>query len=216
MEGIANGVCATSGYSFPRIRGGTLLRRAVGSTAGASAEVVGAAGADEGTIKTFGWVTHGANTTYTYRLTAMSGGGVENVTDARSATLVFDGSAAWSGALPNPVSDLRARPSANGTFVARWTYNREAEQSEPATFRVYHDSGTGTIDYGSPVATVAYVRGQFHYRYASGSFADGTRVKWAVRARSSAGVEEANDVVALGVADATAPPINPMVVTRCG
>ncbi|UCD28531.1 MAG: hypothetical protein JSV03_15855, partial [Planctomycetota bacterium] len=78
--GIANGICTTVGYSFPRIRGGYNLRRAVDRKPEASDLIVGVAGADAQTIHNFSWVTHQASTDYYYRLTAVSGGGVENWT----------------------------------------------------------------------------------------------------------------------------------------
>ena len=42
---------------------------------------MGAAGADETSVRTFPWVAHGADTIYVYRVTAINGGGVENSSD---------------------------------------------------------------------------------------------------------------------------------------
>lgn len=210
--GIANAVCSTSGFFFPRIRGGYNLRRRVGQVPDDSAPIVGAAGADATTIHTFGWIEHEASTAYVYRLTAVSGGGVENWTDEVAAAAEFDASGNWVGARPNSPADLRVAPAEGGTFVLRWTYGRQGEQAEPACFHVYHDGGTGTVDFETVVATVAYRRGRFHYCYHSEGFANGTRVRWVVRAVSAGQVEDANAQAVSGWADAQAPPINPAVV----
>jgi hypothetical protein len=213
--GIANGVCATSGFFFPRIRGGYNLRRGEGSVPDGSAPIVGAAGADADTIRTLPWIGHEADTTYVYRLTAINGGGVENFIDAITAETPFDASAIWLGARPNPPGDLRVTPSVNGSFVLRWTYTVNGEQAEPASFNVYSDGGTGSIDFENPAANLTYRRGRFHYDYTSIGFAHGTKVRWAVRAVTGAGVEDAGEVTAFGWADAEPPPINPTTVVSC-
>ncbi len=214
--GIANGVCATVGFFFPRIRGGYNLRRGVGEVPDASEPIVGAAGADATTIRTFPWMMHDASTTYVYRLTAINGGGVENWSDEVVASTGFDAAGDWVGSRPNAPADLRVTPGAGGKFVLRWTYSRPGEQAEPAAFRLYNDGGTGSVDFETIVATVEYRRGRFHYCYSSEAFASGTRVRWVVRAVSAEGVEDTNEQVAFGWADALAPSADPTVVITCG
>ncbi|MHC4445647.1 MAG: hypothetical protein ACYTBZ_01545 [Planctomycetota bacterium] len=210
--GIANGVCTTVGFSFPRIRGGYNLRRAVDGVPVESDLMVGAAGADAATIYTFDWVSHQANTHYFYRLTAIGGGGVENFDDELVADTEFDDNGDWVGAKPNAPGDLQVAAAAGGKFVLRWTYTADGQQAEPSGFRIYNNGGSGSIDYDNAVATVVYRSGRLHFSYESGAFDNGTRVFWAVRAVTSAGVEEDNQDTVLGRAEATAPPINPPVV----
>jgi hypothetical protein len=97
-------------------------------------------------------------------------------------------------------------------LALRWTYSREGQQAEPAVFHVYHDGGSGVIDFGHVVASIAYRRGQFHYQYLSGAFPEGTRIQWAVRAASSGGAEEVNEYVVAGRSRVEPPPVNPAVV----
>lgn len=213
--GIANGLCGTNGFFFPRIRGGYNLRRSVGQVPDAAALIVGAAGADATEIRTFPWVTHAASTTYVYRLNPINGGGVANWDDETITTAAFNPSGEWVGPRPNPPSDLRVMPTAGGKFVLRWTYNREGQQTEPSVFWVYHDGGTGEVDYDTIVAWVDYSRGRVHYDYTSGAFSHGARVQWAVRTVSTEGVAEKNEQVVPGWAEALAPPVNPTVVVTC-
>ena len=210
--GIANGVCATNGFFFPRIRGGTNLRRSEGDVPSLSSPIVGAAGADASTVQTFPWMSHDADTTYVYRLTAVCGGGVENGMDETIAEARFDDAGDWCGLVPNSPSDLRVTPMADGTFLVQWAYSAEDQQASPSDFHIYHDAGTGTVDFETVVASVSYRAGRYHYAYTSGSFDHGTRVTWAVRAAAASGTEDENAHVVFGWADAEAPPINPAVI----
>ena len=133
MSGIANGVVATHGFSFPRIAGGYNLRRGEGFVPAGSSMIVGTAGADANSIDTFAWVTHAAGVTYTYRLTPIGGGGVENLADEVVSVVAFDGGSDWIGLRPNAVSDLQVRPAADGRFEAAVSAQRRllAGPTEP-------------------------------------------------------------------------------------
>lgn len=214
--GIANGVCATLGFGFPRVRGGYNLWREVGGASGAAASIVGAAGAYATTIRTFPWVPHGPEAAYVYRLAAISGGGVENPAEAARAAALFDGEGAWFGPLPNAPGDLRVTPVAGGRFLIRWTHSSADEQDAPAAFHLYHDAGAGTIDFSQPAASVAYVPGRFHFAHVSAPFAHDERVGWVVRSVTAAGVEERNLRAVSALARATAPPGPPAVIVAPG
>jgi len=213
--GIANGVCATCGFSFPRIRGGYNLRRSGGGVPGASEPMAGAAGCDAVSIRTFPWVAHAPSTSYTYRLFAIGGGGVESLDQEASALAAFDAAGEWLGADPNPPADLRVASLAGGRFLVSWTHSRAGEQAEPGEFRLYHDGGTGQIDFESPVAVVLCRQGRFHHEYVSTPFVHGARVRWAVRTVSAEGVEERNLQQATGRAEAMPPPAHPAVILIC-
>ncbi len=212
VAGIANGVSATNGFSFPRVRGGYNLRRV---REGQAAEIVGAAGADASTIRTFPWVRHAADARDSYQLAAVNGGGVENLQESIATVVGFDGQGCWSGPRPNPPSDLHVAPVRGGRFLLRWVYSDEGQQVGPSEFRVYCGTGWSGVDYGSPVGTVGHRAGRMHGSWTSEPFVDGTRVTWAVRAVSPAGVEEDNERTAMGWADGLPPPINPTTIVRC-
>ena len=131
------------------------------------------------------------------------------------APVAFDGQGHWLGPRPNRPSDLRATPASGGRFVLKWVYSPDGQQVEPEQFRIYRGLGWSGVDYENPVATVPHQSGRLHASWTSGPLADGTRVCWAVRAVSPAGVEDDNDIVVAGWTDAAAPAINPTVVVRC-
>jgi hypothetical protein len=81
----------------------------------------------------------------------------------------------------------------------------------PPQFRVYTDSGSGTIDYDTVLAAVPFRMMRREYAYESGTFDDGTLVRWAVRAVNSNGQEERNTVCVSARASHRAPVANPGV-----
>jgi len=195
-SGIANGVSLTNGFSFPRIRGGYNLYRGGPAREDIDWSVpVGAAPADAATIANFPWRGHTPGTVYFYGLRAIGGGGVECADVGSVQRVEFDAAGALIGPRPNAPTNLQVRPVAGGKFALRWTYSPCGEQTAPAEFRIYHDGGTGAVQYDAPVGVVGYRSGRFAYSYVSDAFADQTKVQWVVRAASSEGVEEDNTAV---------------------
>ncbi len=211
-KGIANGVCATAGFFFPRIVGGYNLRRVIGRVPDDNDPIVGAAGHDAAMVRTFPWVCQAASAVYTYRLAAIGGGGVEVRTDEASTTVALDEEGRWVGCRPNSPADPRVSALSDGRFLLRWTYTEDGQQIEPLAFHVYHNGGGGAIDYENPVGSVPYRRRQWHHAFTSGGFDHDRCVRWAVRAVSAAGVEEQNMLYVAGRAERQAPPINPPVM----
>lgn len=210
QSGIAHGACATCGFAFPRIRGGYCLRRRVEGVPGLDDPIVGAAGYDATTIRTFSWVEHPSNTTHLYRLFPVGGGGVENTLDATTAEVAIEDLGGWRGRVPNAPTDLRLRPMSGGRFLLEWTYLPEGEAIAPSQFNIYTNEGD-QIEYGGVFDYVAYQVGRIHYQYVTNYRAHGERAMWAVRAHSVAYGEETNTRFVAALAQAQPPPINPTV-----
>ena len=213
-RGIANGLCATGGFAFPRIRGGYNLYRSTAEMPPTEGAPVGAAGADATTVRTFSWIRHGADSCYVYRLTSLNGGGAENVCDEIVCIACFDADGRWVGPRPNGVSDLRLNLLAGGRFEVAWSYSREGEQVEPAHFEVFHDGGSGQVDFDTVVGTVAYRRGRVHYVHVSEPFEHDARVRWAVRTVSAEGARSESGAVVTGRAAAQPPAGRPTVLVE--
>jgi flagellar hook assembly protein FlgD len=88
---------------------------------------------------------------------------------------------------PQPVTNLIATPSQTGIRLS-WT---NSPSSDIAAYRIYWDSGTGTINYAAPFATVYYPSSTFTASiYQQGSY------RYALRSVDKAGNEEKNtDIV---------------------
>lgn len=110
---------------------------------------------------------------------------------------------------PNAPIGLTATPIAGAKFTVAWLYDGKFEEATPDTFSVYWDNGTGTMDWVTPMTTVAYSAGvasgrQLVYSVDTAALVNGTDYQFAVRAKIGSD-EEANEVIATDTADSTAP-----------
>ncbi len=224
-RGLANGLTATNGWSFPRVGGGyNLYRGVLGGGAAKCAESlidwnqpVGAAGGGMVTIGNFPWRVHAADTSYVYGLRAIGGGGVESGASYPARAVSFDGGGNLLGPRPNVPSGLVVRAKAGGRFELRWMYVSRFEESVPAVFEVYEDGGTGTVDFATAVGTVGYRPGKSHYEFLSAAVGHDVRRSWSVRAVTAAGDSDGNVVVVAARSDAESPVMLPELVgTRLG
>jgi hypothetical protein len=212
-RGIANGVCATSGWSFPRLAGGYNLYRGTPTPQDIDLlRPVGAAGTSAERISTFSWCPHAAGVEYFHVVRAVGGGGVEGPMSVPPVSVAFDAGGVCLGGRPNAPGDIDVRPTAGGHFRLSWSYSSLGEEVSPSLFRVYSDGGDGEIDYGAAVAEVPYRAGRLRHCYEAGPFVHGARRGWAVRAISASGRDDGNTVAVAAVADADGPEPSPHVV----
>jgi hypothetical protein len=110
-------------------------------------------------------------------------------------------------AVPNRPINLSAVPATDGSFVVSWNYNPLGQLAAPSTFRVYSDSGTGTINYAVPLGSVSYVSGLNAYTYTTAVLAGAgdTKVQFVVRAESAAAHREMNTAILPATGRTTAP-----------
>ena len=96
------------------------------------------------------------------------------------------------GSVPNAPADLSAKAIDAAKVELVFHYPAFFQEVAPAEFKVYYDNGGGSIDYGTPLATISYVEGRDVYSWTSGALSGGTTYLFAVRARSAADDEEQN------------------------
>lgn len=132
---------------------------------------------------------------WTYRITSVGGGGVEDnsMRGIREVVVIAAGSASIANPLPNPAIGLTVKPKADGSFVLTWKYRGKDQQAAPAEFAVF--AGVGSVDFSSPIATLAYKAGLEHYTYTTAAIAGSDVEPWAfaVRARVTSTRSESND-----------------------
>jgi hypothetical protein len=136
---------------------------------------------------------------------------VENLQAEIIAPVWIDHAGNWPGRRSNAPSDLRVSSLSGGQFLLDWVYLGKHEQTKPQEFRVYHDHGSGTVDYATPVATVVYQRGRIHYSYISQSFSHDVTIRWSVRTVSGDGFEECNGTIVEGRSVNALPPGHPSI-----
>ena len=204
------GLGLTGGRFWVRLAGGHDLRRTISPVSGwkpsLSDALVGRSDGPSVTVTTFPWVDHAPGANYGYGLTVVGAGGVQDVAAAPVVRAIFDDEGALVGPAPNPARDLAVEPVAGGRFLLRWTYDERDEEVAPAAFRLFNDAGSpGAVNYDTVVATAPYRTRRGFFSWTSDAFADGTRMRWAVRAVSAEGAEGLESNVAFSVAAAAMP-----------
>jgi len=177
------------GRHWVRVNGGHNLRRRSGHTIPTMTDpLCGASAGRTATIRDIAAMHgHAASTRWTYRLTAVGAGGVEDDSTVALREVVVTAAAALANPIPNPVLAQFVRANGNGSFTISWLYRPRHESIAPADFVAYTDSGTGTVDYSTAALTVNYVAGQTHYEATTAApyVAGSSLVPWrfVVRAR---------------------------------
>jgi hypothetical protein len=129
--------------------------------------------------------------------------GLEEQNLDAAITLDLDASAADVSSRPLPPNGLRAIPRPKGVVRVEWGYHLVERARTPSGFHVYAGIG-GSLDYGSPVATVPFVLGRISYLAELNGLNAGEIYTVGVRAFNTAG-EEANVSTTEVVSDATGP-----------
>jgi len=200
--GLANGLMLTGGWFWSRIRGGYNLYRGAGSRENIDwTRPIGAAGYDATEIWEFDWVARGQGGRFWYALRAVGGGGIEAEEPNLAAACQLDEAGLLQGALPGDVARAWAEPIEEGRIQLRWRYSSVYQGARPTQFVIYHDNGSGQIDYANPAGVVEYDLRRRFYTWTSEPYGDGTRVRFYVCAASAAG--EGNGASAEAIADST-------------
>lgn len=155
--------------------------------------------ASPASVANYATVTLPASSTLWFGLRAISPGGSEEQGMVNVQRIVTDGDGVPTDPAPNAPHSLTVTPLSGGRFALTWKYDSAGQQLRPATFAIYHDNGTGTVSYAAPIAAVPTMA------FVTAAYADGTTVKFVVRARSASGDEETNTNAKSATADATGP-----------
>ncbi len=116
-------------------------------------------------------------------------------------------------AIPAEPRNVKVDPIAGGKLRVSWLYTPWQEQNGPGAAhegRIYGDGGTGTMDFSSPVATVAMSNPteEDSFSWDSGVLSDGTFYGYVVRVATAAhpgGIETQNTDVHYGTPDSDVP-----------
>lgn len=200
----ANGMALTLGTWWTRRAGGyNLYRGTSGPNSIDYRTPVGAASptaAAPAQIRNFPGFSLAPNEAYVFALRAVGPGGAEEKNTTLVVSLSTDAAGVPMGAAPNPPISLQAAVKPGGRAYLQWGQSPAGEQPRAARWNVYHDAGTGTVNYAAPLATVTSPR------HLTATYTDGLVVRFAVRAVSREGVEEKNTRSVVVTIDAAGPP----------
>ena len=139
------------------------------------------------TVSSTAGATYSNGNIYWHYVEKISGGGWVTETHPEHAKPTVWGGSGYVGAIPNTPSDVRVCQFGSDKVLVQWGYNPIWEQAAPASFDVFSDGGTGTMDWTTPVANVAFEDGEMAYGWVSGVLAAGAW-RFNVRAKTSGGV----------------------------
>lgn len=164
-------------------RGALLLRRWYGARALRPhiPQAVGVARRPASLVSQGEWVT-ATDGQYWLEAWVVSGGGQVRRAPLDQARPVAYVDSHYVGAQPNVPTGLAAEHVGGGKVHLHWLYNPANELVPPLAFDVF--SGSATMDWATPVATVDYVPGVSRYGCTIGPYAAGAVVWATVLARS--------------------------------
>lgn len=134
-------------------------------------------------------VSWSADGVYWTSVDVVAPSGVVKTSDSIHERAVAVVAGLYVGALPNPCTEVRATQNTDRRWLVTWLYSRVDQQAAPVEFNVYDDAGSGTIDLGTIVGTVAYDAEQYVYGWLSPQYAAGVSRRYVVRAVTAGGAE---------------------------
>ena len=139
------------------------------------------------------YVEHGGDSTNFYVVRRFNQCGFQERTLAAAVKLSLDTDGDLVEPRPNDIFSSIAEAAEGDKVRLTWFYSVLEQKAAPAYFNIYHDAGTGQIDYDNPIAAIAY-DGRKFYSYERSTPGAG-RYLFAIRAEDAVGVE--NDSPAL-------------------
>ncbi len=143
--------------------------------------------------------------TWRFGVRAFNGTGSERNLD-RMIEVDLDDEGELEPARPNGVTSVSVGAKAGGKVEVSWTHEADNDAEETTHFHVYHDGGSGEIDYGTVTAEITRASGRVvHHVWLSEALEEGKVHRFAVRAANSGNVEEDGVQYVETTPDATAP-----------
>ena len=181
------GTVLSLGWFWMRRSGCSALYRGPSMSQIDFANVLAVAAQDAGSISPPVYVPHDGGSTYFYVIRRFNNCGYQERTLAAAVKVSMDAEGGLVEPQPNNVFASRARQVDSNKVRLTWYYCPLEQESEPACFKVYYDSGTGQIDYENAITTVNY-EGRKFYSYQSNAL-DAARYLFAIRTEDAAGIE---------------------------
>lgn len=185
--GVFCGLDLMAGFGWAAVDGLHVLFRGATTATIDRTLPVGVAGHAATAIAEFGHVASVAGDTYVYECVAIGGGGVMALNNPR-VIVRCDGAGDVMDPSPPPPDSLAAIPISGGRLKLRWRSMQAAGAARTATFRVYGDGGSGTMDWVTPLVEIA-APGRGDYSWISAAYAHGTVVQFGVRSAAAGGEE---------------------------
>lgn len=189
MSDLSLAMLAGPGFLWARPDGLAVLRRWSGTKYPVPymPEIVGHEPEAATSITSAVGATYANDTVYWHIIERFSPSGIAAPAYLEDAEPVVWGASGYVGAVPNTPVNVRVVQVTGPKALVTWQYNPAREQATPATFEIFSDAGTGTMDWSTVVASVSYVAGLGSYAWRSGVLTAGSR-QYSVRAKTAGGI----------------------------
>ena len=184
------GTVLTGGWFWMRTVGCAALYRGASMDEIDFSNILIVAESDANSISPPSCVPHESNTTHFYVVRRFNLCGDQELTLGASVKVAIDGAGELAKPRPNRIFDSTAAQISTDKVRLAWFYSVLDQQAKPAKFNIYHDGGSGQIDYDNPAATVQYI-GRRYYSYQSQALSAGDYL-FAIRAADADGMENAS------------------------
>jgi len=182
------GTTPSLGWFWTRRLGCTALYRGRDMETLEFGRVLAVAAANAGSISPPGYLEHQGGSRWFYVVRRFDGIGRQERTCGAAARLALDADGDVAAPAPNAVFAATAGAAEGQRIALEWFYCPLDQQAEPVRFNIYHDRGSGQIDYAEALGTVEY-EGRRFYRFKTAVLAAGTHMV-AVRAQAADGTED--------------------------
>jgi len=186
-NGVRLGMGLTGGDFWPRVAGCSVLYRGPSMALIDFTNILAVADAMASEISPPIYVLHDSGSIYFYVIRRVNNCGYEEQTLAVAVKVSIDADGELAQPQPNNIFEARAAQVDGNKVQLVWYYCPITQQSPPACFKVYYDSGTGQVDYENPIATISYV-GRMFYSYKS-DMLDTGKYLFVIRAEDALGAE---------------------------
>lgn len=184
------GTVLSLGWFWPRTTGCSVLYRGGSMETIDFTNILAVTALEAEQIGPPSYVTHASSTTYFYVVRRANNCGDLEHTLAAAVKVTIDADGELAQVKPNSIFEAKSEQIDGGKIQLLWYYCPGDQESEPTYFKVYYDSGTGQIDYESPLITISYMGRRF-YSYQSSTLEAG-RYMFAIRAEDTNGMESSS------------------------
>jgi hypothetical protein len=180
----------TGGDFWPRVAGCSVLYRGSAMNMIDFTNLLAVTEMDSSEISPPNYILHSNCSVYFYVIRRVNNCGYEEQTLAAAVKVSIDADGELVQPQPNNIFEAGAAQVNGNRLQLVWCYCPIEQQSPPACFNVYYDSGNGQVDYENPIATISYAGRRF-YRYVTDALDAGIYL-FAIRAEDAAGRENAS------------------------
>ena len=175
------------GWFWYRLSGCSVLYRGSSMETIDFANILTVARADAEQIGPPDYVSHNGGLIYFYAVRRANLCGCQEHTLSAAVRVSIDAEGGLAQPQPNTIFEAKAEQAGGSKIQLTWFYCPLDQKSIVARFKIYHDGGTGQIDYENPIAIIGY-GGRRFYSYRSDALEAGTHL-FAIRTEDAAGIQ---------------------------